>query len=393
MSHDGICADCRKKGYESMKKALVGMSGGVDSSVAAYLVREAGYDVTGATMRLFDNDTIGITDKTCCSLSSIEDACAVANRLGIGYVVYDMRQDFRQEVIDRFVSSYERGETPNPCVACNKYLKFDRLYELSAADLLRSDDGCVQSGNDVDRNFPPLSIATGHYAVIERSPAGRYMLRKGVDPGKDQSYFLYDLTQEQLSRTLFPLGGLTKPEVREIAASLGLVNAKKRESQDICFVPGGDYASFICGYTGHEYPPGDFVSRDGTVMGTHKGIINYTIGQRKGLGLALKKPAYVLDIDTEGNRVILGDNEDLFTRELTADNFNWVSLAPAKGDIRASARIRYRHKEAPATIIPISESSVKIVFDEPQRAITRGQSVVVYDGDYVLGGGIISWEH
>ncbi|MBQ6456445.1 MAG: tRNA 2-thiouridine(34) synthase MnmA [Mogibacterium sp.] len=375
-----------------MKKALVGMSGGVDSSVAAYLVREAGYDVTGATMRLFDNETIGITDRTCCSLSSIEDACAVANRLGISYVVYDMRQDFRREVIDRFVSSYERGETPNPCVACNKYLKFDRLYQLSAADLLRDDDGCGQNGCGADSCFPPLSIATGHYAVIEKSPSGRYMLRKGTDLSKDQSYFLYDLTQEQLARTLFPLGGLTKPEVREIASSLGLVNAKKRESQDICFVPGGDYASFICGYTGHDYPPGDFVSTDGTVMGTHRGIINYTIGQRKGLGLALKKPAYVLDIDTAGNRVILGDNEELFTRELTADHFNWVSSAPVSGDLRASARIRYRHHEAPATVIPVSETCVRIIFDEPQRAITRGQSVVVYDGDYVLGGGIISWE-
>jgi tRNA-specific 2-thiouridylase len=215
------------------------------------------------------------------------------------------------------------------------------------------------------------------------------MLRKGIDPGKDQSYFLYDLTQEQLSRTLFPLGGLTKPEVREIAESQGLVTAKKRESQDICFVPDGDYASFICGYTGHDYPPGDFVSRDGTVMGTHKGIINYTIGQRKGLGLALKKPAYVLNIDTEQNRVILGDNEDLFTRELTAESFNWVSTEMPQSGMRASARIRYRHHEAPATIIPLSETSAKIIFDEPQRAITRGQSVVVYDGDYVLGGGII----
>ena len=385
-----------------MKQALVGMSGGVDSSVAAYLVREAGYEVTGATMRLFDNETIGVTDKTCCSLSSIEDACAVANKLGINYVVYDMRPDFRREVIDRFVSAYERGETPNPCVACNKYLKFDRLYELSAADLLRAEELSAdpltgseaggQNASDAALDIPPLSIATGHYAVIERSPSGRFMLRKGSDPGKDQSYFLYDLTQEQLSRTLFPLGSMSKPEVREIAASLGLVTAKKRESQDICFVPGGDYSSFICGYTGHEYPPGDFVSTDGTVMGRHKGIINYTIGQRKGLGLALKKPAYVLDIDVAGNRVILGDNEELFTRELTASDFNWVSMAPAQSDIRASARIRYRHHEAPATIIPLSEDKVKIIFDEPQRAITRGQSVVVYDGDYVIGGGIISWE-
>lgn len=370
------------------KQALVGMSGGVDSSVAAYLVREAGYDVTGATMRLFDNETIGITDKTCCSLSSIEDACAVANKLGIGYVVYDMRPDFRREVIDRFVSAYEHGATPNPCVACNKYLKFDRLYELSASDLLESNEGSEGSPDSLaDR--PPLSIATGHYAVIEKSPAGRFMLRKGADPGKDQSYFLYDLTQEQLSRTLFPLGSMTKPEVREIAESLGLVTAKKRESQDICFVPGGDYASFIRGYTGRNYPPGDFVSTDGSVMGRHKGIINYTVGQRKGLGLALKKPAYVLRLDTDNNQVILGDNEELFTRELVCEDFNWVSMAAPQSDIRASARIRYRHHEAPAVIIPLSENSARIVFDEPQRAITRGQSVVVYDGEYVLGGGII----
>lgn len=384
------------------KQALVGMSGGVDSSVAAYLVREAGYDVTGATMRLFDNETIGITDRTCCSLSSIEDACAVANKLGISYVVYDMRPDFRREVIDRFVSAYEHGATPNPCVACNKYLKFDRLYELSARDLLHAGTGCPgetaslsaeehdtsdAAGSLADR--PPLSIATGHYAVIEKSPSGRFMLRKGADPGKDQSYFLYDLTQEQLSRTLFPLGSMTKPEVREIAESLGLVTAKKKESQDICFVPGGDYASFICGYTGHDYPAGDFVSTDGTVMGRHKGIINYTVGQRKGLGLSLKKPAYVLRLDTDRNQVILGDNEELFTRELTAGNFNWVSMAAPSGDIRASARIRYRHHEAPASVIPVSPDSVRIIFDEPQRAITRGQSVVVYDGEYVLGGGII----
>ena len=352
------------------------MSGGVDSSVAAYLVREAGYETTGATMRLFDNQTIGISDKTCCSISSIEDACAVANKLGINYVVYDMRPDFRNEVIDRFVKAYEQGSTPNPCVACNKYLKFDRLYELAARDLLSDGES-------------ELFIATGHYAVIEKSAGGRYMLRKGSDASKDQSYFLYDLTQEQLSRTLFPLGSLAKTEVREIAEAQGLVTAKKRESQDICFVPGGDYASFICGYTGHEYPQGDFVSTDGTVMGTHKGIINYTIGQRKGLGLALKKPAYVLSIDTDQNQVILGDNEDLFTRELTADSFNWVSTDVPQSDIKAMARIRYRHHEAPATIAPLSEDTVRIIFDEPQRAITRGQSVVVYDGDYVLGGGII----
>ena len=367
-----------------MKQALVGMSGGVDSSVAAYLVKEAGYDTTGATMRLYDNETIGMSsEKTCCSLKSIEDACAVADRLGIAYVVYDMREDFRRDVIDRFVRAYENGMTPNPCVACNKYLKFQALYDLSAKDLLRDVDISAE-------DFPPLSIATGHYAIIERDAAsGRFALKKGADPSKDQSYFLYDLTQEQLSRTLFPLGSLAKSEVREIAASLGLVTAKKKESQDICFVPGGDYAGFIRGYTGRDYPEGDFVDADGNVMGRHKGVIRYTIGQRKGLGLALKKPAYVCGIDVPGNRVILGDNEDLFTRTLTASDFNWVSAGVPSSDIRASARIRYRHHEAPARIIPLSETEVRIEFDEPQRAITKGQSVVVYDGDYVIGGGII----
>lgn len=365
------------------RQALVGMSGGVDSSVAAYLVREAGYETTGATMRLYDNETIGLDNsKTCCSLSSIEDACAVANKLGIGYLVYDMREEFRREVIDRFVSAYERGETPNPCIACNKYLKFDALYRLSARDLLNCTEDPAEGA--------PLSIATGHYAVIEYdSNAGRYILRKGIDPGKDQSYFLCDLTQEQLARTLFPLGKLTKSEVRDIADSLGLVTAKKKESQDICFVPGGDYASFIRGYTGKEYPNGDFVDAQGNVMGEHKGIIKYTIGQRKGLGLALKKPAYVCDIDVEHNRVVLGDNSDLFTRSLTAHNFNWLSIAVPSSDIKASARIRYRHHEAPARIIPVGDDCVRIEFDEAQRAITHGQSVVVYDGDYVLGGGII----
>lgn len=375
-----------------MKQALVGMSGGVDSSVAAYLVKEAGYDTTGATMRLFDNETIGLdSGKTCCSLSSIEDACAVANKLGIAYVVYDMREEFRREVIDRFVSAYENGYTPNPCVACNKYLKFQALYDLSARDLLTKDpDDPATTGVSSTDGFPPLSIATGHYAIIEYDPGSeRFIMKKGADLSKDQSYFLCDLTQEQLSRTLFPLGSLSKSQVREIAASLGLVTAKKRESQDICFVPGGDYAGFIKGYTGKEYPDGDFVDADGNVMGRHKGIIKYTIGQRKGLGLALKKPAYVCGIDVPGNRVILGDNEDLFTRGLTAMDFNWLSIGLPSSDLKASARIRYRHHEAPARIIPLSETEVRIEFDEPQRAITRGQSVVVYDGDLVLGGGVI----
>ncbi|MBR0373259.1 MAG: tRNA 2-thiouridine(34) synthase MnmA [Mogibacterium sp.] len=354
------------------RKALVAMSGGVDSSVAAYLVREAGYETTGATMRLFDNETIGLpSDKTCCSLSSIEDACAVANRLGIYFLVFDFRADFRREVIDRFIAAYEAGRTPNPCIECNRYLKFEQLYTC---------------GQEIGMDC----IATGHYARIERDTgAGRYLLRKAADLSKDQSYVLYSLTQEQLARTLFPLGGMTKQEVRALAEDLGLVTAYKGESQDICFVPDGDYAGFIRNYTGHEYPPGDFVGLDGTVLGTHKGIIHYTIGQRKGLGLALKKPMYVSEIDTVNNRVVLADNADLFTRELTAADFNWIACDVPSSDLRASARIRYKHKEAPATVIPTGRDTVKVIFDEPQRAVTRGQSVVLYDGDVVIGGGTI----
>jgi len=399
------------------RKALVAMSGGVDSSVAAYLMQQAGYEVTGVMMKLFDNSN---TDNA-------EDAKKVADKLGAGFEVFDMRSDFREEVIDKFVAAYERGETPNPCVFCNKRLKFDALYNYGLKSLFESaqsaetdafnkidrglgtDEVCnSENGSDSDKHCKNESgssddeviIATGHYAVIEYDEeAGRYKLRKAANPEKDQSYVLYNLTQEQLARTMFPLGALSKDEVRRVAEAQGFVTAHKSESQDICFIPDGDYASFIRGYTGRDYPPGDFVDADGNVMGEHKGIIKYTIGQRKGLGLALKKPAYVLRLNTEGNRVILGDNEDLFTRELTAHDFNWVSMAPPSGPFRASARIRYRHREAPAEIIPLDNikkdtgsafaGAVKIIFDEPQRAITRGQSVVIYDGDYVLGGGII----
>lgn len=373
-----------EKGVKYGKRALVAMSGGVDSSVAAYLMQQAGYEVTGVMMKLFDSEN-----------NNADDARRVAERLGADFELFDMRDIFRAEVIDKFVSAYERGETPNPCVFCNKRLKFEELYNLGA-ESLDSDEAV---------------IATGHYAVIEYDEAaGRYKLRKAVNKEKDQSYVLYNLTQEQLARTCFPLGSLSKDEVRAIAGEQGFVTAQKKESQDICFIPDGDYAGFIMEYSGREYPSGDFVDEAGNIMGEHKGIINYTIGQRKGLGLALKKPAYVLELDTDNNRVVLGDNETLFKRELSAHDFNWLSMAAPEGEFRASARIRYRHKEAMATIIPIIDESekaaagaagaanikagiacprVKIIFDEPQRAITRGQSVVLYDGDYVLGGGII----
>ena len=353
-------------------RVLVAMSGGVDSSVAAYLIREAGYETTGVTMRLYDNETIGIpSTKTCCSLESINDAVSVANRLGIYFLVLDFREEFKKEVIQRFIDAYEQGMTPNPCIECNRYLKFDHLYT---------------AGREIDQNY----VATGHYAIVEKDAgAGRYLLKKSVDLSKDQSYVLYSLTQDQLSRTLFPLGGLHKTETRRIAEEQGFINAAKHDSQDICFIPDGDYAKFIENYTGKTYPKGNFVDRDGHILGEHRGIIHYTIGQRKGLGLALKKPMYVQELDMTGNRVILGDNSDLFTRELDARDFNWIAMDTPSGDIRCKARIRYKHQEADATVIPTGLDTVHVVFDEPQRAITRGQSVVLYDGDYVVGGGTI----
>lgn len=353
-----------------MDKVLIAMSGGVDSSVAAFLMKEQGCECIGATMKLFHNEDIGVSRiKTCCSLEDVEDARLVALRLGIPYYVFNFSDDFKGQVIDRFISSYERGATPNPCIDCNRYLKFERLYER--ARIL----GCD-------------AIVTGHYARIEQEN-GRWLLKKSLDESKDQSYVLYSLTQEQLAHTRMPLGAMHKSETRRIAEEQGFYNADKPDSQDICFVPDGDYAGFIARYTGRDCPTGDFVDESGRVLGRHKGIVHYTVGQRKGLGIAADAPLYVKRIDAQENRVVLSGNDALFSRELTANDFNWIAYDVPPRELRATARVRYHQREQAATVTVLSDGHVHLVFDEPQRAITPGQAVVLYDGDTVLGGGTI----
>ena len=353
------------------EKVLVAMSGGVDSSVAAYLLQQQGYACIGVTMRLYENETAGIPrGHTCCSLDDVEDARAVAYDLGMPYYVLNFTEEFDEKVIRKFVQVYQNGGTPNPCIDCNRYLKFDHL--LNRAREL----GCDY-------------IATGHYVQRWQDENGRWGLRKNDDPGKDQSYVLYSLTQDQLAHTLFPLGGMHKDAVRAIAEEQGLCNARKHDSQDICFVPDGDYASFIRSFTGRDYPRGEFVDKSGNVLGEHRGLIDYTVGQRKGLGIALGEPKYVTALMPKENRVVLGSNEDLMGRELDAKNFNFIAFDTPPAEFRASARVRYRQAEQPATVRVTGENTVHITFDEPQRAITKGQAVVVYDGDVVIGGGEI----
>jgi tRNA-specific 2-thiouridylase len=352
------------------KKALIAMSGGVDSSVAAMIMKENGYDCIGATMRLFRNEVAGIPhEKACCSLDDTEDARSVAYSLGMQYYVLNFTDDFKTQVIDRFISAYESGATPNPCIDCNRYMKFDKLYRQ--AMML----GCSY-------------VVTGHYARIEKEN-GRYLLKKAVDETKDQSYVLYFLTQEQLAHTQFPLGNMRKTEIRKIAEEHGFVNARKHESQDICFVPDGDYAKIIEMNTDRTYPCGDFIDCDGNILGEHKGIIRYTIGQRKGLGLSLREPMYVSRKSIIDNTVTLGKNKDLFSNELDATDFNWIAFDEPLEKIRVRAKLRYRQPEQWATVEPIGADTAHIVFDEPQRAIAKGQAVVLYDGNTVVGGGTI----
>lgn len=357
-----------------MKKVMIAMSGGVDSS-AALVILQRDYSVIGATLQLHDELKEMNGQKTCCSKQDIEDAKKVAEKYGIEHHVFEMKELFREKVINRFIDFYENGLTPNPCIDCNTNLKFGALM-----------DKAMEMGCDY--------IATGHYARVEYdNEKGRWLLKKAVSEDgsndKDQSYVLYNLTQEQLAHIIFPLGSMKKEDVRLLASQSGLINADKADSQDICFVPDGDYASFIKKSTGKTYPAGDVVNVSGKVVGRHGGLINYTIGQRKGLGIAFGKPAYVVGKNSADNTLIVGDTSDLMRKSLIADNMNWISVDKLTQPVLCSAKTRYRMPEQSCTVFPEPDGSVYVEFHEPQRAITPGQRVVFYDGDTVIGGGII----
>lgn len=355
----------------SKKKVLLGMSGGVDSSVAALLLLKAGYDVTGMTMRLRPDAYMQQSASGgCCSLDDIDDARRVCYQLGIEHLVLNFTEQFERDVIQYFAGQYAAGRTPNPCIACNRHLKFDAM--LQKARLLGYD-----------------YIATGHYAVIEQNSAGRWLLKK-APASKDQSYVLYSLTQDQLAHTLMPLGAYTKPEARRMAEEAGLRVAHKPDSQEICFVPDGDYAGFIERSMGKQLPTGNFVTAKGEILGKHKGIVHYTIGQRKGLGLSMGHPVFVSGIRPESNEVVIGESEDLFKTVLYAHKLNLMSRERLEGPLRVMAKIRYNHRGAPCTVEPLEEDRIRCVFDTPQRAITPGQAVVLYEGEYVLGGAVIT---
>ena len=353
--------------------ALIAMSGGVDSSVAALLALSRGYDCAGGMMRLFSNEDVGEPgENTCCSLEDAEDARAVANKLGIPFYVFNFAEIFNKEVVRPFVKAYQNGETPNPCIDCNRRLKFDRF---------------LRRAKELDKEY----IVTGHYARIEfDAGSDRYILKKGSDCLKDQSYVLYAMTQPQLKHTLFPLGGLSKTQVREIAMEHGFINAKKQDSQDICFVKNSGYADFIRQHTGTEPEKGRFVGIDGADLGGHMGIIHYTVGQRKGLGLSAPTPLYVRSICPESNTVVVGPEDSLYSKTLIAREINLIPVAGITASLKISARIRYNQREQPATVWQLDDDTLRVEFDSPQRAITKGQAVVLYDGDSVIGGGTIT---
>ena len=351
-----------------MAHVFIGMSGGVDSSAAALVLQREGHRLSGVNLQLFPSSE---AEQHARALADAEDARAVAQRLGFPLHVLDCSEPFRDCVIREFIAEYEAGRTPNPCVTCNRTIKFGVLL-----------DKALEMGAD--------HLATGHYARVSYDDAsGRWLLLRGADPGKDQSYFLAQLTQAQLSRTLFPLGSLSKAEVRALAEANDLINARKRDSQDICFVPDGDYAAVIQRLTGRVSPEGDFLSEDGRILGRHKGFIRYTKGQRRGLGVSAAEPLYVLRKDPVSASVTLGPDSALWERELTAERMNWISIPSLEAPMAVTAKTRHSQKEASAVVEPLPGGRARVVFDAPQRAITPGQSVVLYDGDVVVGGGII----
>ncbi len=353
------------------KRVLVGMSGGVDSAAAAALLQDGGYEAVGCTLRLLDSQVLGQeVESGCCSLEDVEDARSVARRLGMDFFVFNFKDAFRRHVIEDFAAAYQSGRTPNPCIQCNRHIKFSAL--LQRADELEMD-----------------YIATGHYARVgQDGETGRWQLLRGLDRRKDQSYVLYPLTQRQLSRLLLPLGAMEKETVRALAEARGLCNARKPDSQDICFVPDGDYPSFLERFSGAELTPGDFVDTSGRVLGRHRGLARYTTGQRRGLGVSADRPLYVLRKD--GSRVVLGDERELYSSTVRAEAFNWVSLPPQDRPLAVTAKTRYSQTEAAGTLYPEEAGCVRMVFETPQRAVTAGQSLVVYQGELVVGGGVIT---
>ncbi len=346
---------------EERKSVLIAMSGGVDSSAAAYLMLSQGFRCQGATMRLLHSDDGRNT----------ADAEAVCQRLGIPFTALDLTREFEEAVIQKFVRVYQAGGTPNPCVDCNRRMKFSRLMEAAEAARL-------------------YYVATGHYAQVDRDKeTSRWLLKKALDARKDQSYFLYTLTQRQLARVQFPLGRMEKRQVRELAERLGFVNARRRDSQDVCFIPDGDYGAFIEAYTGRAFPAGDFLDREGRAVGRHRGAVRYTLGQRKGLGLSMGEPVYVCGKDMSANTVTVGPESLLYAREALVEDLNWISIESLDAPLRVGAKTRSRQGEQEAEIFPEAGGRVRVVFDRPQRAVTPGQAAVFYDGDAVVGGGTI----